>query len=250
MQILFISDLHLGHHSPELVRGFFHFLNNQAANADQLYILGDFFDAWLGDDDDDALVAEIKGHLHDYAQNHQVFFLHGNRDFLLGEQFARDTCITLLPESHLIELNGKKALLMHGDTLCTQDTEYLKFRAMVRNPAWQQQVLSLPLPQRRQMAADLRNKSQSMNAMKAEDIMDVTPAEVERVMDSAGVDLLIHGHTHRPTHHSLTVNNAPAERWVLGDWSSTAGWYLAAEHGELNLTKFDLATSNPISTIK
>jgi UDP-2,3-diacylglucosamine hydrolase len=250
MQILFISDLHLGHHSPELVRGFFHFLNNQAANADQLYILGDFFDAWLGDDDDDALVAEIKGHLHDYAQNHQVFFLHGNRDFLLGEQFARDTCITLLPESHLIELNGKKALLMHGDTLCTQDTEYLKFRAMVRNPAWQQQVLSLPLPQRRQMAADLRNKSQSMNAMKAEDIMDVTPAEVERVMDSAGVDLLIHGHTHRPACHSLTVNNAPAERLVLGDWSNTAGWYLVAENGELNLVQFDLAPSNPISTIK
>lgn len=250
MQTLFISDLHLGHHTPEIIQGFFRFLSNQAANADQLFILGDFFDAWIGDDNDDALVAEIKSHLRNYAQNHQVFFLHGNRDFLVGDQFARDTGVTLLPESHLIDLNGRKTLIMHGDTLCTHDVEYLKFRAMVRNPAWQQQVLSLPLPQRRQMAADLRNKSKSMNAMKAEDIMDVTSAEVEKEMSTAGVDLLIHGHTHRPAHHSLIVNNAPAERWVLGDWSSTVGWYLAAENGELSLAQFDLVTSNPISTAK
>lgn len=240
MPSLFISDLHLGHHSPEIVSGFFRFLRQQAADAKRLYILGDFFDAWIGDDDDDALVNEIKSRLHEYAQNHEVFFLHGNRDFLIGEKFAQDTGLTLLPEADLIDLDGRKALIMHGDTLCTQDVEYLKFRAMVRNPAWQQQVLSLPLPQRRQMAADLRQKSKSLNVMKAEDILDVSQDEVEKIMQAAGVDLLIHGHTHRPAHHSLEINEAPAERWVLGDWSSTTGWYLKAEHQKINLIQYDL----------
>lgn len=241
MRTLFISDLHLSHHHPELIGGFFSFLRHQAASAEQLYILGDFFDAWVGDDDDDPLLAEIKKHLRDYAQHHQVFFLHGNRDFLIGEQFARDSGVTLLPESHLINLAGKTALIMHGDTLCTQDVEYLKFRAMVRNPAWQQQVLSLPLPHRRQMAADLRQKSKSMNAMKAEDIMDVTPEEVEKVIQAAGADLLIHGHTHRPAYHLLTIDGMPAERWVLGDWGAK-GWYLVADEGKLDLVSFDLTS--------
>jgi UDP-2,3-diacylglucosamine hydrolase len=239
MRILFISDLHLGHHSPKIVEGFFYFLQQQAADADQLYILGDFFDAWIGDDDDDALVAKIKRQLRDYSRNHPVFFLHGNRDFLVGEKFAQDTGVQLLPEFCQIDLDGRAALIMHGDTLCTQDVEYLKFRNMVRNPAWQQQVLALPLPQRRQMAAELRKKSQSLNAMKAEDIMDVTPTEVEKVMAEASVDLLIHGHTHRPAHHHLTVNGVAAERWVLGDWGDS-GWYLAAENGGLDLIQFEL----------
>jgi UDP-2,3-diacylglucosamine hydrolase len=206
-------------------------LEDQAASADQLYILGDFFDAWIGDDDDDSLVEEIKNELRDYAQHHQIFFIHGNRDFLLGEQFARETGISLLPESQVIDLNGEKTLIMHGDTLCTQDVEYLKFRTMVRSPAWQQQVLSLPLPQRRRMAEDLRQKSKSMNAMKAEDIMDVTPEEVARVMADAGVQVLIHGHTHRPAKHALVLNNKDATRWVLGDWG-TDGWYLDVRTGE------------------
>lgn len=234
MRTLFISDLHLGHHHPELVQSFFRFLDTQAANADQLFILGDFFDAWIGDDDDDPLVADVKQHLRDYARAHAVFFLHGNRDFLLGEGFAAETGVRLLPETWRIDLDGRAALIMHGDTLCTQDVEYMKFRAMVRSQPWQQQILAMPLAQRRQLAADLRRKSQSMNAMKAEDIVDVTPAEVARVMGEAGVDLLIHGHTHRPAHHQLTVNGAAAERWVLGDWGAT-GWYLAAGNGRLEL---------------
>jgi UDP-2,3-diacylglucosamine hydrolase len=137
----------------------------------------------------------------------------------------------LLPESQVIDLNGEKTLIMHGDTLCTQDVEYLKFRTMVRSQAWQQQVLSLPLPQRRRMAEDLRQKSKSMNAMKAEDIMDVTPEEVARVMADAGVQVLIHGHTHRPAKHALVLNNKDATRWVLGDWG-TDGWYLDVRTGE------------------
>lgn len=237
MRTLFISDLHLGHHHPGLVQNFFRFLGDQAASADQLFILGDFFDAWIGDDDDDPLVEDVKRHLRDYARDHAVFFLHGNRDFLLGERFAADTGVRLLPESWRIDLGGRAALIMHGDTLCTRDVEYMKFRAMVRSPAWQQQILAMPLAQRRQLAADLRRNSQSLNAMKAEDIVDVTPAEVEKVMRAAGVDLLIHGHTHRPARHPLTLDGAPAERWVLGDWGDW-GWYLAAENGHLDLVKF------------
>lgn len=239
MRSLFISDLHLSQHAPKIVEGFLKFLQQQAADADQLYILGDFFDAWIGDDDDAALAVEIQRQLHQYSRNHRVFFIHGNRDFLLGEKFARETCIELLQESALIALDDRRALIMHGDTLCTQDTEYLKFRAMVRNPAWQQQVLALPLPQRRLMAADLRQKSLSMNAMKAEDIMDVTPTEVEKVMQAANVNLLIHGHTHRPARHHLILEGADAERWVLGDWGDH-GWYLLAENNQLELVKFKL----------
>lgn len=231
MRSLFISDLHLGHHSPNIVNGFFRFLEDQAASADCLYILGDFFDAWVGDDDDDSLVEEIKNELRDYAKHHKIFLIHGNRDFLLGEQFAAETGITLLPDSQVIDLDGIKTLIMHGDTLCTQDAEYLQFRAMVRNPAWQKQILSLPLPQRRQMAEDLRQKSKSMNAMKAEDIMDVTLEEVVRVMADADVQVMIHGHTHRPAKHSLVVNGKNATRWVLGDWGDS-GWYLDVETGE------------------
>lgn len=248
MRTLFISDLHLSHHSPAITSGFFNFLKTQSATADRLYILGDFFDAWIGDDFNDPLIQQIKTALAELAARCPIYFLHGNRDFLLGNRFAAETGIQLLPETEVVDLDGRRALLMHGDSLCTQDLEYMKFRAMVRNPAWQQQVLSLPLAQRIQMAADLRSKSKSMNAMKAEDIMDVTPEEVAKVMTANGVDLLIHGHTHRPARHTLTVNNAPAERWVLGDWGNT-GWYLEAENGALNLIQFDLVTLNPVKVV-
>jgi UDP-2,3-diacylglucosamine hydrolase len=239
MQTLFISDLHLGPHCPHLVEGFRSFLKNHAANADQLYILGDFFDAWIGDDDDDALFTSIKEDLQHYSQNHKTFFIHGNRDFLIGQRFAEETGLTLLADSAVIDLNGRPTLVMHGDTLCTQDMEYLQFRAMVRNPAWQQQILSLPLPHRRHMAAELRQKSKSMNAMKAEDIMDVTPEEVTKVMTDHNVDLLIHGHTHRPAIHNIEANEKPAQRWVLGDWDKK-GWYIRADESGLDLIEFEL----------
>jgi UDP-2,3-diacylglucosamine hydrolase len=238
MSTFFISDLHLSHQTPNVFDGFCHFLNTTAANAERLYILGDFFDAWIGDDEDDALVSDIKHQLRQFSAKHPVFFMAGNRDFLIGEQFAKDTGISLLPEQIVIDLYGRKTLLLHGDTLCTSDTDYLRFRAMVRSSQWQQQVLSLPLQQRRLMAADLRQKSQSMNAMKAEDIMDVTPAEVLRVMSAQDVDLLIHGHTHRPAIHNILLNERPAQRCVLGDWHQM-GWYIeASENHPLQLTQF------------
>ena len=241
MPTYFISDLHLSPAVPHIAKGLSALLKNQAAKADALYILGDFFDAWIGDDEDNPAALQIINLLSQYtASGVPTFFMHGNRDFLVGERFTEATGMKLLEEGQVISLYGRDALLMHGDSLCTEDTEYMKFRAMVRNPAWQQQVLSLPLEQRRQMAAKLRSESQSMNAMKASDIMDVTQSKVVEEMAAKNVDLLIHGHTHRPAKHSLQVNNQDAQRIVLGDWGN-AGWYLKADtDGSLNLVEFPL----------
>lgn len=240
MSIFFISDLHLSPQQPAIATAFASFLEGTAAAASHLYILGDFFDAWIGDDDDDRFVQQIKEQLHTYARSHPVSFLQGNRDFLIGDQFASDTGIQLLDEETVIDLFGRKTLLMHGDTLCIDDVEYLEFRQMVRSPAWQQQVLSLPLSHRRALAADLRDKSKSMNAMKAEDIMDVSGPEVERVMQRHEVDLLIHGHTHRPARHQLELPSGQAERIVLGDWGEL-GWYLRGDSsGTFQLNSFPI----------
>ncbi len=243
MSIFFISDLHLSSQQPAIATAFAAFLEGTANDASHLYILGDFFDAWIGDDDDDSFVQRIKDQLYTYSRRHPVSLLQGNRDFLIGERFANETGINLLDEASIIDLFGRKALLMHGDTLCTEDVEYLEFRKMVRSTAWQQQVLALPLPHRRAMAADLRSKSKSMNAMKAEDIMDVSELEVKRVMEAHAVNLLIHGHTHRPAKHHLELSTGHAERIVLGDWGAQ-GWYLKVEGpGALYLESFGIPTT-------
>lgn len=239
MSIIFISDLHLGH-DAQTTAGFSLWLGGLDRQSIQaLYILGDFFDAWIGDDDDSDSAEAICQQLRDFSQDVDTFFMRGNRDFLIGERFSERTGVTLLGDSHVIDLNGEPVLLMHGDSLCTKDTEYMQFRAMVRDPAWQQQVLSLPLTQRRAMAADLRAKSQSLNAIKAEDITDVTPEEVVKVMQEHGVATLIHGHTHRPAVHELELSNGHAQRWVLGAWHEQ-GWMIAAEPAGLELKKFPL----------
>lgn len=215
------------------------FLHTRAKHAKALYILGDFFDAWIGDDDDDVIATRIRNELKDFALSTPTFFIHGNRDFLLGQRFADETGVVLLPECTVAMIEGQSVLLMHGDTLCTSDNEYMQFRAMVRSPQWQQQVLSLALPQRRQMAAELRSKSQSLSAMKAADITDVTQTEVEAIMLQHQVDTLIHGHTHRPGKHTFKLRNSQAERWVLGDWHDT-GWYIKSQDGQLELVEFAL----------
>lgn len=239
METLFISDLHLSAQRPDLIEGFGHWLKAQHGRCHALYILGDFFDAWIGDDDDAPEVQQISSWLRELSQSTPLFFIRGNRDFLVGEAFCQQAGMTLLSDAHTIDLYGRPALLMHGDTLCTEDKEYQQFRKMVRDPGWQQQVLALPLPQRRAMAADLRNKSQSMNAMKAEDIMDVTPSEVEKAMTEHGVQTLIHGHTHRPAVHDLVINDQPAQRWVLGDWH-TSGWCAHANEQGIALKQFPI----------
>ena len=216
---LFISDLHLDRERPEILSLFCDFLREEAARADAVYILGDLFEYWIGDDDPAEALQPAIGGLRDLtASGVPVFFMHGNRDFLVGKQFADTTGITLLPDPTVIDLHGTKTLLMHGDSLCTDDVAYQALREQLRHPQWQAQFLSQPLAQRHAYAQALRERSRAATAEKAEDIMDVNPAEVRRAMQSAGVSRLIHGHTHRPNIHALALDHAPAERMVLGDW--------------------------------
>jgi len=240
MATLFISDLHLHETRPQLTRAFFHFLHTQAQGVEALYILGDFFDAWIGDDDDTALNAEVARELKTLANvGTQIFLMHGNRDFLLGKNFATQAGAQLIDEGTVINLYGCPTLLLHGDSLCTGDIDYITFRQQVRNPQWQQHILAQPLAARRALAAQLREKSQAMNSLKAEDIMDVTPAEVIDVMTKANVTRMIHGHTHRPARHALSVSNKPAERIVLGDWHHLA-WALHVDEKNTSLLSWNI----------
>ena len=240
MATFFISDLHLAEERPAITEAFEAFLKTTAAGADALYILGDFVDAWIGDDDDSDFAERIKKSLADYANaGTPVHFMHGNRDFLIGEQFAREAHVELLPDPSVVDLYGKQILLMHGDSLCTGDLEYKQFRQQVRSPQWQAGVLAMPLAQRRQMAVQLRAQSKSMSSMKAEDIMDVSPEEVLLTLRQHNVNTLIHGHTHRPNRHALTMDGAPGERIVLGDWEEQ-GWYLQATPEATVLVDFEI----------
>lgn len=235
MHTLFISDLHLHESRPQVTRAFFHFLYTQAIHAEALYILGDFFDAWIGDDDDSELVQDVANGLHKLSElGVAIYFMHGNRDFLLGNTYANKAGMILIPDGKVIDLYGTPSLLMHGDSLCTDDVEYQQFRTMVRSPQWQQQILAQPLAARRALAAQLREKSQSMNSLKADDIMDVSPTAVVAQMEAAGVTRLIHGHTHRPARHPLIINGKPAERIVLGDWHDS-GWCIKADQKSIEL---------------
>lgn len=240
MATLFISDLHLHETRPLITRAFFQFLQTQALGCQALYILGDFFDAWIGDDDDQPLNAEVAAALKQLSQTGtQIFLMHGNRDFLLGEEFAAQAGARLIAEGTVIDLYGSPTLLLHGDSLCTGDLNYMAFRQQVRTPQWQQQILAQPLTARRALAAQMREKSQAMNSLKADDIMDVTQAEVIRVMTDAGVKRLIHGHTHRPARHPLEINGQVAERIVLGDWHDK-GWAISATSAKLELISWDI----------
>jgi UDP-2,3-diacylglucosamine hydrolase len=241
---IFVSDLHLHELRPQITRAFFYFLQTQAINADSLYILGDFFDAWIGDDDDSELAQQVAEQLSALKQKGTtIYFMPGNRDFLLGDIYAKKSGMQLLNDPTFIDLYGKPTLLLHGDSLCTGDAEYQQFRQMVRSATWQQQVLAQSLETRRALAAQLRQTSKSMNSLKADDIMDVAPAEVVSVMEKVHVHLMIHGHTHRPARHSLLVNNnQSAERIVLGDWHEY-GWYLKVDKNYLELIKFNIDES-------
>lgn len=219
MSTLFISDLHLDPGRPAITALFFDFLQARARSATALYILGDLFEAWIGDDDDAPLATEVATHLRAVRDSGvALYFVHGNRDFLLGPDYAARAGLALLPETRVIDLYGTPTLIMHGDTLCTDDVDYQAFRAKVRNPAWQRQVLALPLVQRRAMAGQLRETSRAANRLKPEDITDVNPAAVNAALHQHGASRLIHGHTHRPGRHPLNIAGRAAERLVLGAW--------------------------------
>jgi UDP-2,3-diacylglucosamine hydrolase len=215
---LFISDLHLDASRPRVIQLFAQFLQQHAGQIDALYILGDLFEAWIGDDAG-AAAAPVVGALRAFSQRGTpLFVMHGNRDFLLGSDFAHATNAALLPETHIIDLYGTRTLLMHGDTLCTDDTEYQNFRLMVRNPQWQQAFLAKPIAERIALAQQARSESRDKTKNTAEYIMDANPDAVVNAMCSHNVRHLIHGHTHRPAIHSLRIDGDAAYRYVLGDW--------------------------------
>ncbi|MCG7598690.1 UDP-2,3-diacylglucosamine diphosphatase [Halomonas sp. McH1-25] len=240
MTIRLISDLHLHAGAPEIAEGFLRYLDERGRHAESLYILGDFFEAWIGDDYQGEFEARIIAALKDVSDSGtQLYFMHGNRDFLIGEGFAQATGSTLLPDPSIVTLGDQRILLMHGDSLCTRDETYMKFRAMVRDPQWQAQILALPVEQRLELARSLRSQSGEASSNKAEDIMDVTPEDVVHEMAQHNVRTLIHGHTHRPAVHELQVAGDAAKRIVLGDWQPHQGWEIRIEtNGQPELLQF------------
>ena len=219
MATLFIADLHLQTEEPAITAGFLRFLRGEAKSADALYILGDLFEAWIGDDDPNPLHREMAAAIKALVDSGvPCYFIHGNRDFLIGQRYARESGMTLLPEEQVLDLYGRNILIMHGDTLCTDDTGYLAFRAKVHTPWIQKVFLALPLFIRNRIAARMRAGSKAANSSKSMTIMDVNPQAVVNVMEKHHVQWLIHGHTHRPDVHTLVANGEPAHRVVLGAW--------------------------------
>ncbi len=221
MATLFISDLHLSQERPEITQLFLHFLQGPAREAEALYILGDLFEVWLGDDmvlpDYKAAITELKN----LSQTVPLYIMHGNRDFLMRKNFETMTGCQLLEDEVVIDLYGIPTLLMHGDTLCTDDLAYQEFRSMVRNPQWQADLLDKTPEERLALARKLRDISKTETKGKQQNIMDVNQSTVEQAMQKHHVLQLIHGHTHRPAIHDFEMANQPAKRIVLADWYET-----------------------------
>lgn len=234
--ILLISDLHLHEQRPDITRAFFRFLQETAVGAEALYILGDFFEVWIGDDAMTDFHHEVASALHQLtATGCKVYLMHGNRDFLLGREFCRLAGCELLRDPALLTCNGENILLMHGDSLCTDDRDYQRMKRILRNPLSLFILRHLPLKTRQKLAGGLRAQSRSRTRMKASEITDVNPGAVLQAMRRHSVRTLIHGHTHRPAVHELPEG----QRIVLGDWDSH-GWYLQLENGQLALESFAL----------
>lgn len=219
MATLFISDLHLEPARPEIGEQFLAFLAGPARDADALYILGDLFEAWIGDDDPNPYYADMKVAIRDLADSGvPVYFMRGNRDFMIGQQFAADTGVALLDDPHALELHGEQVLLSHGDAMCTDDIEYQQVRAVTRNPEWQAMMLTKSIEERVAIARQAREQSLARGESMSEEIADVNQDAVETVLRDSGADILLHGHTHRPAVHPFHVDDRPVHRIVLGDW--------------------------------
>ena len=239
--ILLISDLHLEEERPDITRAFLDLLAGRARSASALYILGDFFEAWIGDDAMTAFQRSICQALRNLSDSGTaIFLMHGNRDFMLGKAFCKAAGCTLLKDPSVVQFYGEPVLLMHGDSLCTRDVGYMKLRRYLRNPITLFILRHLPLGTRHKLARKLRSESRAQTRMKANDIVDVTPEEVPRVMQAYGVKTLIHGHTHRPAIHKLQIGEQAAKRIVLGDWDRQ-GWALQVDEQGFALAPFDFA---------
>ncbi|MGF6693025.1 UDP-2,3-diacylglucosamine diphosphatase [Pseudomonas sp. D(2018)] len=238
--ILLISDLHLEEERPDITRAFLSFLQTRAPRAEALYILGDFFEAWIGDDAMTPFQHSIAQALRTLADGGtRIFLMHGNRDFMIGNGFCREAGCTLLPDPSLVQMNGEPVLLMHGDSLCTQDEAYMRLRRWLRNPATLFILRHLPLATRHKLARKLRKESRMQTRQKAAEITDVTPGEIPRILRQYGVRTLIHGHTHRPDVHELDLDGQSARRIVLGDWDRQ-GWALQVDEQGFLQTPFNL----------
>ena len=240
MSTLFIADIHLGNEHPEISQRFVEFLDRQVPGAETLYILGDLFEVWIGDDAVQAEHHPALDALHQLTQTGvPVYVMHGNRDFLLGSGFESMTGCRLINDPLVIDLYGRPTLLMHGDSLCIDDLEYQQFRSQLRNPAWQRQFLDASIEQRMQIARQYRNESKNRSRQKSEVIMDVNADAVIETMRRHGVTQLIHGHTHRPAVHELEIDGQPGRRIVLGDWYSQNS-SLRCDHTGCYLSKLDI----------
>ena len=219
MTTLFISDLHLDAERPEIADQLKVFLKAEAVNADALYILGDLFESWVGDDDPNPHYATVKVALRTLVSHGvPVYFMHGNRDFAIGEVFAQETGVKILPDPLVVELYGENVLLSHGDAYCTDDVQYQTIRKMTRDPEWLAMILKKPLQERLAFAAQARAASAAHGGTINEKISDVNQRAIERAMLENSVDTMLHGHTHRPGTHRFTLDGEPASRIVLGDW--------------------------------
>ena len=237
MHRLFISDLHLSEQTPSIETGLNDLITRERG-VESLVILGDFFEAWVGDDDDAPLALRTKELLRQVSlAGCEILVCRGNRDFMLGEQFAADIGGTLLADVTAMEIAGAPALVLHGDTLCTDDADYQQFRTLVHSPDWQAEMMEKSIGERRELALQLRALSIDAASNKAEDIMDVNQKAVAELMIHHGVTTMIHGHTHRPARHNLSSG----ERIVLGDWTNQQGWLLREKGRELTLEQFSLS---------
>ena len=221
MTTLFISDLHLEAERPDIGKQFLDFLARDASEADELYILGDLFEAWVGDDDPNTHYFAIKRALRKLTDGGiPVYFMHGNRDFMIGQGFANETGVKILADPYKVTMYGRKTLLSHGDYLCTDDVQYQRVRKMVRDPEWQKTMRAKPLKERLRIAQEARRQSLEQTINKSLQIMDVNQDEVKKAILEHGVDVLLHGHTHRPAVHDVDLGSRKAKRIVLGDWYS------------------------------
>jgi UDP-2,3-diacylglucosamine hydrolase len=236
MRTLFIADLHLSEKHPQISQAFFKFLEHETENVDALYILGDLFEVWIGDDEHTPLMDEVALKLSEYAAKNNIalYYLHGNRDFMIGKKYAKQSAMKLLPEHCEINLYGQKILILHGDTLCLADKNYQKMRKVIHNPALQYVFNLLPLFLRKKIGWKIRNASQSKKVYKDQAVMDVTEDEVLRLMEKHRVQTLIHGHTHRVACHDMLIKGQPAQRYDVGDWRNNLSYVEVQQH-KINL---------------